>query len=135
MQAYGFSLYSVLLLFSFIYNHMAFTITRLLAIVVAIFLGMVLFSLIGALLGEFVETKKSDNTIMNFLFYIFIFVSDAFYPASTINPAFSRIFAFNPITPMLNIMRGTGQYRQIFIWIAILALLQIIGVKHLRLRR
>ncbi len=126
---------AVLLAFAVLFNHLSFTISDLCRIVCGIFFGMILFSLIGVLLGEFVESKKSDNTVMNFLFYIFIFVSDAFYPASTMNPVLGYIFVFNPITPMLNIMRGIGFYWPGVIWIVALAMAQIIGFKYLRLKR
>lgn len=124
-----------LLLFALIFNHLTFTPKELLQIVCGVVSGMILFSLIGILLGEFVESKKSENTVMNSVFYIIIFVSDSFYPVSEMNPSLSYILNINPITPILNMMRGSGTYWPLFIWIPVLLALQIIGWKHLKIKR
>lgn len=75
---------------------------------IGIFIGIFIFTLIGQIIAEILEDKHSENSVSNGIFYIIIFISDCFYPITELNPALATLVSFNPITPVLHIIRGEG---------------------------
>lgn len=82
--------------------------------------GTILFSSLGMIISLILENRHSENNAANFLFFLFMFVSDAFYPVTEMNPVMGWIISLNPITPVLQIIRHQEGFLQpYFIWIII----------------
>lgn len=83
------------------------------------FLGLFIFSFIGLVINFSGIKNISDKGINNLLYYVLLFTSDSFYPASELNKVIGRVANLLPLNPILNIMReGTFSYVIIF-WLII----------------
>lgn len=121
----------VLLIFALIFSSFVPTISYILHIELGILLGMGLFTFLGIVLGEMLEDKHSESTFTNGIFYAIMFLSNAFYPLSEMNPALKIATYINPITPILNIMRNEGQWIFSLVgWFGILIIGYIYYSKH-----
>lgn len=105
----------VLIAVSFVISHTIFSFKDLLLLEIGICIGVYLFTLLGQIIAEFLEDKHSEGSILNGLFYVIIFLSDCFYPITEMNPAFAMIVSINPMTPILRIMRGEGNWLYVLI--------------------
>lgn len=95
-----------LLLIAYLVSGVALSTSEILNYEVGIFVGILVFTLIGQIIADVLEDNHSENSISNGIFYIIIFVSDCFYPVTEMNPFLKTLVAFNPITPILHLIRG-----------------------------
>jgi ABC-type polysaccharide/polyol phosphate export permease len=87
---------------------------------IGIVTGTLLFSLLGMIVSFLLESRHSENNAANFIFFLFMFVSDAFYPVTEMNPLMSGVVSLNPLTPVLMIIRQQdGAILPYSIWILI----------------
>ena len=105
----------VLIVISFVISHTIFSFKDLLLLEIGICIGVYVFTLLGQIIAEFLEDKHSEGSILNGIFYVIIFLSDCFYPITDMNPAFAMIVSINPMTPILHIMRGEGNWFYVLI--------------------
>lgn len=99
-----------LLIFALITDNITLSFTYILHVEVGMLLGIGLFTLLGLVIGEGLEDKHSDSVFTNGIFYVTLFLSNAFYPLSEMTPELSIPITINPITPILNIMRMNGSW-------------------------
>ncbi|QMU65290.1 MAG: hypothetical protein GKR88_13955 [Flavobacteriaceae bacterium] len=82
-------------------------------------IGLFAFSFIG-LVFNFIGIKyKSANGITNLFYFIMLFTSDAFYPASSANDFIAGIGNSLPLNPILHILRDEGYYWNLLPWLVI----------------
>ena len=96
----------LLILISIIFFKLDLSLNEYIFIFIGSLIAFIIYSLIGiffSLLSS--KTSKSKN-ISNIIFYVGIFVSDAFFPLSYMNKKIGDIADFLPINMILNIMRN-----------------------------
>ncbi|SHJ39011.1 ABC-2 type transport system permease protein [Hymenobacter daecheongensis DSM 21074] len=79
-------------------------------VVLGLAAGIVVFGFIG-LSVAFLNVKKSAGPAQkgglgNLVYYLLVFMSDAFYPIGEMNPVLAHITRWSPMNPVLNLMRG-----------------------------
>jgi len=82
----------------------------LLRVALGVSVGIVVFGFIG-LSVAFLNVKKSNGPpqrggLGNVVYYVLVFLSDAFYPLGDMNPVLRYVTKSSPMNPVLNIMRG-----------------------------
>ncbi|GAA3920046.1 ABC transporter permease [Hymenobacter algoricola] len=79
-------------------------------VVLGVSAGIVVFGFIG-LSVAFLNVKKSSGPVQkgglgNVVYYVLVFLSDAFYPLGDMNVVLRYVTKYSPMNPVLNIMRG-----------------------------
>lgn len=125
----------LLLIFSSVISKTVFSLEELLTIEGGVIVGVYVFSLIGQVIAELLEDSNSEGSIFNAIFYVIIFLSDCFYPITDMNPTIATFIQFNPITQVLHIIRGEGDWHLIIVVIIFLQFLVYIISKNMNLKR
>lgn len=125
----------LLLIFSSIISKTVFSLEELLTIEGGVIMGVYVFSLIGQIIAELLEDSNSEGNIFNVIFYVIIFLSDCFYPITEMNSTIATFVHFNPITPVLHIIRGEGDWYLIIVAIVFLQFLVYFISKNKNLKR
>ena len=129
---------SCLLVFfvAFIFSQVTLSFDQLIHILTGMSFGIILFSLLGIVIAEVTRDYSGNTNIMNFVLFSLIFLSNTFYPLSEINPIFVDVIRFNPITSILNIIRGeTLNVLAILLWILIVLSVHIVYIYKGQLKR
>lgn len=127
---------SILITFSFVVTKLTLSLEDLSYIFLGIIVGMFIFSLIGILVAEFFDYSDGNSGAANLFFYVLMFLSDAFYPITEMNPVLGKFIRLNPMSPILNLIRHKGEYWwEIIIWSLLLLSLQVICVKFVKIKR
>lgn len=98
--------------------------------------GMILFSFMGVVIAEVSKDYSGNTNIMNFVLFALIFLSNTFYPLSEINPVFEDVVKFNPITPVLRIIREeTLNIGPVLIWILAIVSVHVVYLYKGQIKR
>lgn len=128
--------FALLALCALLFSGYALTLRSIVLVESGILLGIFLFSLLGIVIGILLEDKHTETTVTNGVFYIIIFLSDAFFPLSEINPLLDIPIEINPITPILNLMRNDGDWVLCSgIWIILLLICYHVVSKQIKSKR
>ena len=102
----------------------------------SMFTGLILFSLLGIIVAMLTKDYTGNSTAQNTILFATIFLSNTFYPLSDLNPLFTHVIKFNPITPILQIARGENvTISTIVIWLVLLSILSFLYFKKQTIRR
>lgn len=72
----------------------------------AAIVGSVLFGSIASIISTRLKSSEGFNVIINTVFLFFAFVSTAFYPSEGTPPILGTAFYLNPLTYLVDIIRG-----------------------------
>jgi ABC-2 type transport system permease protein len=86
-------------------------------------IGLFIFSFIGLVLNFIGIKYESTSGITNLFYFIMLFTSDAFYPASSANNFIGIVGNSLPLNPILHILRNEGYYWNLLPWLVIPPLL------------
>ena len=92
-----------------------------------IILCFFIFSFLG-LIVNFSGIKNFDKSGSNFIFYIILFTSDAFYPVSKYNDIIGFIGNTFPLNAILDIMRFGNYGYAVLIWLCVMPLIFIFNL-------
>jgi|TARA_B110001450_G_C17614217_1_gene478555 hypothetical protein len=81
-----------------------------------IFIGLFLFSFLGLLI-TFSGIKENGKGLINIVYFLILFTSDAFYPVSEFNDLIGLFGNILPLNDILSILRGTGFNITIVFWL------------------
>ncbi len=100
------------------------SLTEVINYIFGVFIGMFIFSFLG-LVASFSGIKKDaiNDLSINFIFFIILFTSNAFYPVGDFNKIIGFIGNILPLNPVLSILRGNGFNMFIIFWLIIPALI------------
>lgn len=82
-----------------------------------IFLGLLVFSFLGLTITFSVMKQGTDRGITNFIYFIILFTSNAFYPVGEFNKSIGYIGNSLPLNHLLSILRGDGLHYSLIFWI------------------
>tara|TARA_B110000908_G_scaffold77642_1_gene93358 strand:+ start:614 stop:1327 length:714 start_codon:yes stop_codon:yes gene_type:complete len=82
-------------------------------------IGLFTFSFIGLVLNFIGIKYESTSGITNLFYFIMLFTSDAFYPASSANNFIGIAGNSLPLNPILHILRNEGYYWNLLPWLVI----------------
>lgn len=115
---------SILLLMAQLVFGLPITLAFLGRVAAGVSIGVVLFGFIG-LATAFLTIRSQTGTgqkggIANFVYYIVVFLSNAFYPIADVNVVFEQASYWSPMNPILNLMRGEAiAWLPLAIWLAL----------------
>jgi len=95
-----------LLLLAFLLYGLTLSLAQMMYIAIGMLLGLTLFSAMGLMINFMDLKNRVSSGLVNFIYFILIFLSNAYYPLDVINPKLNRIADFLPLNPLLNIIRG-----------------------------
>jgi len=85
-----------------------------------VFLGLTMFAFLGLCIAFFTKTSSDQMAVANIVYFIMMFTTDSFYAISELNPFFKFWVKTQPMTYVLNYLRGDySQLIYIFLWIAL----------------
>ncbi len=114
----------LLLLAAFLAFGMPITLSLLGRVAAGVSVGVVLFGFVG-LATAFLTLKSPTGTGQkggpaNFVYYIVVFLSNAFYPIGEVNAVFAQLSYWSPMNPVLNLLRGeTVAWVPLLLWLAV----------------
>lgn len=89
------------------------------ALVLGCGLGLVIYAFIG-LCVHFVDLRKGgEKNLANILYFILLFTSDCFYPASGLNETLGKISNLLPFNAVLGIMRPDLTIEVVLNWVVV----------------
>lgn len=103
--------------------------------VFGIFIGLFVFSFLGLVIIFSGLKQGTDKGIINFIYFIILFTSNAFYPVGEFNQLIGYVGDTLPLNQILYIMRGDGINYTIAIWILALMLLFVFLFKNVKFNR
>lgn len=100
-----------------------------------LFIGLFIFSFIGLVIA-FSGIKQTVNVgIINFIFFIFLFTSNTYFPVSKYNYTIGLIGDILPLNPVLAIMRAEGFKLTILFWLIIPVIIFYYLFKNIKFNR
>lgn len=115
---------SIVLIISVLFFDLSIGAKELGYIYAGILAGFVLFSFMGLLISISFKDKSDDMSIINFVYFVMIFLSDTFYPLTELNPVVGKVVKISPISPVLELTRGSTSG----IWILLFWMFIFIGL-------
>lgn len=98
-------------------------------------IGIILFGFMGLVLS-FLTKDQTGRGLINFIYFIMLFISGTFYSTEAFSPALKIMSNFFPLTHLLLFIRGDLFYLGILIvWIIFFLVLFMIVVKKTALKR
>lgn len=88
------------------FNSIEFTFLTIPVMIFAAITGSVLFGSIASIISTRLKSSEGFNVIINTVFLFFAFVSTAFYPSEGAPAILGTTFYFNPLTYLVDIIRG-----------------------------
>jgi ABC-2 type transport system permease protein len=91
---------------AFVLYGYTFTLSELAFIGLGSVVGMLCFAALGLVLSFSNIRVRVSNGLLNFIFFLLIFLSNAYYPLREVNPSLNRIADLLPLNHVLNVIRG-----------------------------
>ena len=88
------------------FESVEFSLLTIPVIIFAAITGSVLFGSIASIISTRLRSSEGFNVIINTVFLFFAFVSTAFYPAKGTPEPLSTAFYLNPLTYLVDVIRG-----------------------------
>ncbi len=111
------------------------TINSMLNYLAGLLVGLFIFSFIGLCFNFSNIKKEIDKGLSSLFYYLVLFTSDAFYPASYFNETVGMIGDILPLNPILDLLKGNGFSISLFPWLAIPPVLFIFFFKRVQFDR
>lgn len=103
--------------------------------IIGIFIGLFVFSFIGLVISFSGIKQGADKGIVNFIYFIILFTSNAFYPVGEFNKQIGYIGNALPLNHILSILRGDGANFVLVIWILFLGIIFMFLFKNVKFKR
>jgi len=95
------------------------TFSELISFIVGVFIGLFVFSFLGLVITFSGIKQGADKGIINFIYFIILFTSNAFYPVGEFNKLIGFIGNILPLNSILSILRGDNMSFTLLFWIII----------------
>jgi len=95
------------------------TFSELISFIVGVFIGLFVFSFLGLVITFSGIKQGADKGIINFIYFIILFTSNAFYPVGEFNKLIGFIGNILPLNSILSILRGDNMSFILLFWIII----------------
>lgn len=104
--------------------------------IVGVFAGLFVFSFLGLVITFSGIKQGADKGIINFIYFVILFTSDAFYPVSEFNKFIGYVGNALPLNNILLILRGSApNYLVLAIWLFLPMLLFVFLFKNVKFNR
>lgn len=100
-----------------------------------VFVGLFVFSFLGLAVTFSGIRNKADNGIVNIVYFVILFTSNAFYPVDEYNNIIGTIGHILPLNHILTILRGEGTHLILLVWIVFPILLFMFLFKNIKFNR
>mgnify|MGYP005839237161 CR=1 FL=1 len=95
------------------------TFSELINFIVGVFIGLFVFSFLGLVITFSGIKQGADKGIINFIYFIILFTSNAFYPVGEFNRLIGFIGNILPLNSILSILRSDNTSFILLFWIII----------------
>jgi len=119
----------VVLFVAYILNGTKLSGIEIIYLAAGLVLCIYIYTFLALIVVRLTNEDSESSGILNFVFYGTVFLSNTIYPISELNPSFGIVVLLNPITPALELSRGTFLLYQSVIWIIVLWITQSICSK------
>ena len=99
------TLVALLILAYFMYG-LIISAGQFLQIYVGLVVGLIMFSSLGLMISFSSLKEQSSSGVVNFIFFVIVFLSNAYYPLELINPSLNSFADALPLNHLVNIARG-----------------------------
>lgn len=103
--------------------------------IVGVFIGLFVFSFLGLVITFSGIKQGADKGIINFIYFIILFTSNAFYPVGEFNKIIGFIGNILPLNSILSILRGDNMSFILLFWIIIPMTLFFFLFKNVKFNR
>lgn len=130
-------IFIVLLLCVAAYLMFGYIVTSLeiLNFIIGVFVGLFVFSFLGLVVAFSGIKQGADKGIINLIYFVILFTSNAFYPVGEFNKLIGYIGNILPLNQILSILRGDGVNYLLGIWTLIPMLLFAFLFKKVKFKR
>jgi len=130
-------IFIVLLLCVAAYLMFGYIVTSLeiLNFIIGVFVGLFVFSFLGLVVTFSGIKQGADKGIINLIYFVILFTSNAFYPVGEFNKLIGYIGNILPLNQILSILRGDGVNYLLGIWTLIPMLLFAFLFKKVKFKR
>ncbi len=108
---------------------------ELLYYIIGVFIGLLVFSFIGLVFSFSGIRQGADKGAINFIYFIILFTSNAFYPVGEFNKLIGYVGNILPLNHVLSILRGEGVSYILAIWIFVPMVLFVFLFKNVKFSR
>ena len=115
-----------LLAIAFIMYGLVLSLQQIAFISLGMIVGLTLFSGLGLVISFINIKAKSTAGLVNLLFFLLLFLSNAYYPLKEINPSLNKIANLLPLNPLLNILRGEELWSSVMYCLIAIAIFTIL---------
>ena len=111
------------------------TFSELINFIVGVFIGLFVFSFLGLVITFSGIKQGADKGIINFIYFIILFTSNAFYPVGEFNRLIGFIGNILPLNSILSILRSDNTSFILLFWIIIPMTLFFFLFKNVKFNR
>lgn len=111
------------------------TFLEIINFIIGVFVGLFIFSFLGLVIIFSGVKQAADKGIINFVYFIILFTSNAFYPVAEFNKLIGHIGNILPLNQILSILRGDGANYFLAIWILVPMFLFVFLFKNVKFNR
>lgn len=111
------------------------TFLEIINFIIGVFVGLFIFSFLGLVIIFSGVKQAADKGITNFVYFIILFTSNAFYPVGEFNKLIGHIGNILPLNQILSILRGDGANYFLAIWILVPMFLFVFLFKNVKFNR
>ena len=108
---------------------------EILNFIIGVFVGLFVFSFLGLVVTFSGIKQGADKGIINLIYFVILFTSNAFYPVGEFNKLIGYIGNILPLNQILSILRGDGVNYLLGIWTLIPMLLFAFLFKKVKFKR
>lgn len=108
---------------------------EILNFIIGVFVGLFVFSFLGLVVTFSGIKQGADKGIINFIYFVILFTSNAFYPVGEFNKLIGYIGNILPLNHILSILRGDGVNYLLGIWALIPMLMFVYLFKKAKFKR
>ena len=103
--------------------------------IIGVFVGLLIFSFLGLVVTFSGIKQGADKGIINFIYFVILFTSNAFYPVGEFNKLIGYIGNSLPLNPILSILRNDGTNYFLTIWLLAPIILFVFLFKNVKFNR
>jgi len=105
--------------------------------IIGVFIGLFVFSFLGLVITFLDIKKEADSGIIQFVYFLILFTSNALYPVGQFNKLIGDIGDYMPLNSILSILRGDGviNYISLSLWIILPIILFVFLFKNVKYKR
>lgn len=103
--------------------------------ILGVFVGLSLFSFLGLAVTFSGIKQDADKGIINFIYFIILFTSNAFYPVGDFNKVIGYVGNTLPLNHVLSILRGDGVSFILIIWLVLPIIIFLFLFKNIKFDR